>query len=683
MAMTVNSNIASMSVQKNLTRASDNLSASMQRLSSGLKINSAKDDAAGLQIANRLTSQISGMSVAVKNANDAISIAQTAEGALQESTNILQRMRELSLQSANGSNSADDRASLNQEFTALSKELTRIAGSTTFGTGMKLLDGSSSTLSFQIGANANENISFGLSKMDATSLKSVSSTATVTAGSFMADATMSSNATAKVTGSAISATTFVDININNTNIDLSSATSGAEAAEAINAQFDKTGVKASISDLNELTLTSSNGNAIVVANGTNGGTATTLGLTAATTEAMNVTGTGSGGVVQGGDIKNIKINNLTIDLSDATHLADGSDPAATPAVVDNESVIKLINDQTTTTGVTAALDAQGKLTLTSASGKAIQLEDDPNGVGGLQQLGLAPTSLKKDSSFSLNGTEIKLAKDDTLDSVVSKINGSGLGVTASASNGKLVINSYGKEITLADGTDANGKATGGLEALGLSAGTTKTSTTHAEGSNTLAGGALEAGTATGGLAIKLNGTNIAFKDGATIEDVVAAINEETATTGVTAVKSAEGKLVLNSNSDIKIESGASGNTVVDATKQLGLSHGTVLADEVTVADLDIRSAAGAQQSIKVIDSALAQIDTQRAELGAVQNRFDSTIANLQSISENATSARSRVQDADFAAETSEMTKQQTLQQASTAILAQANQLPSAVLKLLG
>ncbi|MBA1251033.1 flagellin, partial [Pseudomonas zeshuii] len=127
MAMTVNSNIASLSVQKNLNRASDSLSSSMQRLSSGLKINSAKDDAAGLQISNRLTSQITGMNVAVKNANDGISIAQTAEGALGESTNILQRMRELALQSANGSNSADDRAALNQEFQQMSKELTRMA----------------------------------------------------------------------------------------------------------------------------------------------------------------------------------------------------------------------------------------------------------------------------------------------------------------------------------------------------------------------------------------------------------------------------------------------------------------------------------------------------------------------------------------------------------------------------
>ena len=161
MALSVNTNIASLTVQNNLNKASDALQTSMQRLSSGLRINSAKDDAAGLQIANRLTSQINGLGVAVKNANDGISIAQTAEGAMQESTNILQKMRTLALPSANGSQSDDDRKSNNANITALTAELTRIANTTTFG-GRNLLDGSFGTTSFQVGANANETISLGL-----------------------------------------------------------------------------------------------------------------------------------------------------------------------------------------------------------------------------------------------------------------------------------------------------------------------------------------------------------------------------------------------------------------------------------------------------------------------------------------------------------------------------------------
>lgn len=171
MALTVNTNVASLNTQKNLNRASEALSTTMQRLSSGLKINSAKDDAAGLQISNRLTSQINGLNVATKNANDGISIAQTAEGAMQESTNILQRMRELALQSANGSNSAEDRASLQSEYAALTTELTRIAETTTFG-GRNLLDGSFGTTSFQVGANANETINVTLGNISATKIGS-------------------------------------------------------------------------------------------------------------------------------------------------------------------------------------------------------------------------------------------------------------------------------------------------------------------------------------------------------------------------------------------------------------------------------------------------------------------------------------------------------------------------------
>ncbi|NCP37571.1 MAG: flagellin, partial [Shewanella vesiculosa] len=144
MAISVNTNVTSMKAQNSLNGANSKLSMSMERLSSGLRINSAKDDAAGLQISNRMTSQINGIGVAIRNANDGISIAQTAEGAMQESTNILQRMRDLSLQSANGSNSSEDRAAMQKEVSALQTELTRIAETTSFG-GQKLLDGTYGT----------------------------------------------------------------------------------------------------------------------------------------------------------------------------------------------------------------------------------------------------------------------------------------------------------------------------------------------------------------------------------------------------------------------------------------------------------------------------------------------------------------------------------------------------------
>ncbi|MFS1437847.1 flagellin [Shewanella sp. 10N.286.48.A6] len=166
MAISVNTNVTAMKAQNSLNGANGNLQTSMERLSSGLRINSAKDDAAGLQISNRMTSQINGIGVAMRNANDGISIAQTAEGAMQESTNILQRMRDLSLQSANGSNSSADRDAMQKELGALQTELTRIADTTSFG-GQKLLNGNYGTQSFQVGSNANETISVTIGDVSA------------------------------------------------------------------------------------------------------------------------------------------------------------------------------------------------------------------------------------------------------------------------------------------------------------------------------------------------------------------------------------------------------------------------------------------------------------------------------------------------------------------------------------
>ncbi|EOX3950204.1 flagellin [Vibrio alginolyticus] len=173
MAITVNTNVAALVAQRHLTSVTDMLNQSMERLSSGKRINSAKDDAAGLQISNRLQSQMRGLDVAVRNANDGISIMQTAEGAMNEVTNIMQRMRDLSLQSANGSNSKAERTALQEEVSALNDELSRIAETTSFG-GRKLLNGTFGTSSFQIGATAGEAVQIGLRTMQPESLGSFS-----------------------------------------------------------------------------------------------------------------------------------------------------------------------------------------------------------------------------------------------------------------------------------------------------------------------------------------------------------------------------------------------------------------------------------------------------------------------------------------------------------------------------
>ena len=169
MALTINTNVASLNAQRNLSRSQGDLATSMERLSSGLRINSAKDDAAGLAISDRMTSQIRGLNQATRNANDGISLAQTAEGAMQESTNILQRMRELAVQAANATNSAADRSALQAEVNQLKTEMNRIANSTTFN-GLKILDGSFVSQQFQVGPNPNETIGFSIKSMAADDL---------------------------------------------------------------------------------------------------------------------------------------------------------------------------------------------------------------------------------------------------------------------------------------------------------------------------------------------------------------------------------------------------------------------------------------------------------------------------------------------------------------------------------
>ena len=551
MALSVNTNTTSLTVQKNLNKASDALSTSMTRLSSGLKINSAKDDAAGLQISNRLTSQIKGLTVAVKNANDGISIAQTAEGAMQESTNILQRMRELALQSANGSNSDDDRSSLQQEFTALSGELTRIASTTTFG-GRNLLDGSFSSTSFQIGSNANETISFGMKDISATGLKGTYSEASVTGST--------TTLKASVTGSS-------------------------------------------------------------VANSQLGAAPFTDPLTAAAT--------------------------LTVNGTDIA-LSSGDDLTA---------AISKINAQTATTGVTAADDGNGALALSSAS--AFKVSATGTETGFTTTATTSDQKLTTAASISINGTKVDFTAGADVDAMVTAITTAApADVTAVNKDGRLVLTSTdGTNIKLANDSGADGA--GALAKLGLTSGTTKA--------------ALAEDTS-----ITVNGTEVKFKKGADMDSVVSSINS--ASTGVTASKNADGTLKFSGDKDIVIADGSSGTGLTS----LGLTAETTSAvsQTTTVANLSILDATGAQTAIQALDGAIAQVDSSRAELGAIQNRFDATVSNLNSISENSTAARSRVQDADFASETAELTKQQTLQQASTAILSQANQLPSAVLKLL-
>ena len=543
MALSVNTNVTSLTVQKNLNKAGDALSTSMTRLSSGLKINSAKDDAAGLQMANRLTSQTKGMTVAIANANNGNSIAQTAEGAMQESTNILQRLRELALQSANGDKSDADRASLQQEFTAKTGELTRIAQTTTYG-GRNILDGSFTNQSFQVGADANQTISFGMSDISATALKGSYSEANVTGSA--------SKLSASVVGGVSEASKFT--------------TKGAA-------------VFASTAD------------------------------------------------------QTLTLNGTDIAISKGSTITDA---------------IAEINKQAGKTGVTASADTAGT-SLKLVSNSDFTVKGD-----GFSDTNAPATDKLEGGKIKINGQEVTIAKD-TLDKAVTDINTADVGATASVKDGRLVLTSNdGSSINL-----ANGDAGNTLSTLGLASGSTQAK--------------LNADTS-----VSLNGVEVKFKKGDTMDTIVSSINS--ASTGVTASKNADNTLALFSTKNISVADGGEG-TGLDA---LGLAAANTSAatSETSVASLSVLTAADSQRTVQALSDAIQQIDTQRSALGAVQNRFDSTVANLQSISENSTAALGRVQDTDFASEAAQLTKQQTLQQASTAILSQANQLPSAVMKLL-
>ncbi|MDM9651006.1 flagellin [Pseudomonas wenzhouensis] len=679
MALTVNSNITSLNVQKNLNAASAKQSESMQRLSSGLKINSAKDDAAGLQIANRLTNQVSGLNVAVKNANDGISIAQTAEGAMQESTNLLQRMRELALQSANGSNSDEDRASLQQEFNALSGELTRIASTTSFG-GRNVLDGSFSSTSFQIGANANQTVSFSLSSVAAKDLKGTYSNASTTGAATDLSAKVVGNAVTEngVSGTADATGTFAavtaasggsaavpatsgtagfsgtfgavagSITLAGSTITLAGTETLGDVVTALNAQLSADGSTYSVADDGAGGLTVTNTAGDVVAGDAD---FANIGLT---TFAAGTTYDAGSAAVPATGTQDITVGGQTITLDATT----GADLA---------SVAQAINDAGIS-GYSAAVNTAGDgLVLTNTAGDVTTTGNDLSGIG----LGTVTSNsdyvagtdaitgtsvIGSAGAFTVNGESVSFSATDDVDTILAAIStASGGDVTGALdANGRITLTSAnGESVELADSTG------GSLAKLGLTAGTTEAT--------------LQSDTS-----VTLNGTEIKLSSGSDMDSIVTAIN--TASTGVTASKNDDGTLTLSSDEDFTVADGAAG-TGLAALGLTARSH-TAVTQETTVSNLDISTVDGSQTAIQVLDGAMQQIDSERAKLGAVQNRFDSTVSNLQNIAENASSARSRVQDVDFASETAELAKQQTLQQASTAILAQANQLPSSVLSLL-
>lgn len=481
---TIYTNVMSLNSQRNLATNSASLGTTIQRLSSGLRINSAKDDAAGLAISERMTTQIRGMDQAARNANDGISLAQTAEGAMAEIGNNLQRIRELSVQSANATNSSSDRAALQAEVSQLTAEINRVATQTEFN-GLKLMDGSFTSQTFQVGANAGQTIDIS-----------------------------------KITDSRTSS-------------------------------------------LGGHTLTAD--------------------------------GSVTGGIVTGGTANGVTQATAATNFTLTTG-AGTTSPITYAANAGADAIASAINSAASGIGVSATATNSTTLSGLSAAGTV---------------------------SFTLNGQAISAVVNDQNDlgSLVSAINGSAgtTGVTATFTN-----SSSKNSITL---TTTDGRNIGLASFANSTAGNDSVSF--------------------GGQTLTEGGTVSAVK------------------TGVVSLTSSKGAI-----------------STQNASAEVFANAGTNNSSFTSVAALDISSAAGAQAALATVDAALSQINGGRADLGAIQNRFQSVITNLTTTSENLSAARSRIRDTDFAKETAALTRTQILNQAGTAMLAQANQAPQSVLSLL-
>jgi flagellin len=514
MASTINTNIASLTAQRNLGVSQASLNTSINRLSSGLRINSAKDDAAGLAISERFTTQIRGMNQAARNANDGISLAQVAEGALKSSGDILQRIRELAVQSANATNSASDREALNAEVAQLTSELDRIAKTTEFN-GRKLLDGSFTSAQFQVGANANQTITATSSNFSTSSYGNYRiGGQPVTTSDSSGDLTLGSTAgAAKAQGATpLSAITGGNLVVNGAygekTIAYPAGSSAKGVASLINAQTELTGVSASArTEIGLDSLASGGAYTLQVASNNSTDAPATVSFT---------------------------VNSLT---------ADGLSAA-----------VKAFNDVSAKTGVSARVNDDGnRIILTNDSGEDIHL-------------------LNKSATDTFNVTH---PNGDALPTAIT---------VAANPTGTFAANGYvlTGQLTLDSSksfsaTDSGGTATGGGFML----------------------------------------------------------------------------------------------AAIATSSQLQ-----------SVQNMDVSTVAGANRTLAMVDAAIATISSQRASYGALQSRFETTIANLNVSSENMAASRSRIQDADFAAETANLSRTQILQQAGTAMVAQANQIPQGVLALL-
>jgi flagellin len=819
MPQVIGTNVMSLNAQRNLDRSGTSLATSLQRLSSGMRINSAKDDAAGLAISNRMTAQIRGLNQAARNSNDGISLAQTAEGDLAAITNSLQRIRELAVQSANATNSATDRAALQAEAAQLIAEIDRTSVASSFN-GVKLLDGSFSSQQFQVGANANETINVAsiassrtadigqgtVASVAGTAVAGALSTgdltvngnavaatsrdaAAIAAAIAAADSSVTATATnsqAIAFGSSVSATvqTATTANLGAYTVAVSGATAASASATAASGahttsvaaggqvqtysitvdgvsafSFTSVANTASVStasgaftnstqgngqsytlDVDGVSITNRSNATVTAANIDTDVTAATAALNAA---GITVSGTATAGTLTftrvDGEAFNVVVGNDAVSGGFAgADFATGTNAATTGTSADDVTAAEIDAGVTAATGAlnAAGITVSGAATagtlafsradganfnVVIANGFTAGAAGDTNAaIGGFAGGNFATgtnaiangTTATTDTNFTLQvdgatiydvaatvGSSVTAADiQGAIDTFVAASGGAYSVASGTVAGSNLVLQKEdGSDVTVQ--ITSNHTGTAGALSGGATVNSTNGTTTAEAAAPTYSlsvdGNALDFttdgadGTITGseaaGLINNLSGYSATFgggnitvtkDDGSNIVLVEAGADAAGAEGFAALSTTLYGSVSLTSSADITIAGATPANGGLTSGATAAVASGT------TIENTDISTVSGANAAIVSVDAALDTINSSRGDLGAIQSRFETVVSALSTTAENLSAARSRIQDADFAAETAQLTKSQILQQAGISILSQANAQPQLVLSLL-
>ena len=750
MSLVVNTNVSSLTAQRALAFADSLQGEAMTRLSTGSKINSASDDAAGLAIAQRMTSQVNGLNMAIKNANDGISLTQSIEGALVEVSDMLQRLRELSVQSANDTNTGTDRKAIQVEVDLLVAEISRVSSNTRFNN-QKVLDGSFVDRHLQVGSQGGERISMSIDSVNATSLGAFNVTGDRIEARLGNGAGVSANATAAtddfiINGEGLSRT-----------IDVSAKESAQNIAAKVNAVTGETGVAATAKtfahvysqfatdetasllvngkNTGEFVISNTNvSDAVNAINGISGSTGVTATRTTDNKIALFAEDGRDISVENTSTVTNLKVQTVGFNGTDTMPQKVWNRASAANAAVSaaqnatSGNMLGALNGTYTlvqrSTGITNTFSLAAATTGEATAAEIKTAINGISGVSGFEVKGITTTghtgNMRITATDDFGAFDIYSGSDISI--AANKQTAVGLSATkqfndmASLAHGtyQLVNNDTGEEFTFvtvdnaspASGTNTASKidvnellaAINGIEGVsGFTAHSLAAASAAATDDILIHGGA-----DFGDFDIQQSGSTvltagIAITGDKNILDVSLAAgnsSNDTATIQGTVQLSASTLFSVTQQDEAAgtgtiagVDTGtnpAAATTSATATGSLINDNyfTTRAAKLASVSNVDLRTQNGAENAIAVLDGAIEKISSMRANLGAVENRLDHTVSNLMNISENTESARSRIQDADFAAESAKLSKAQVLKQAGVGMLSQANASSQLVLQLL-